>query len=52
MHELNHAHRDIKPANILIVGEMNGCGLAKLGDFGTAKKIDSDDKQTFNVGTP
>lgn len=51
MHELKNAHRDIKPANILIVAENFG-GVAKIGDFGSVKKMNFFDKQTFLVGTP
>jgi len=51
MHELKNAHRDIKPDNILIVGDSFG-GVAKIGDFGSVKKINFFDNQTFFVGTP
>ena len=45
--EAGFLHRDLKPANILIKDKM-----IKIADFGFAKRVTSNPKETVNVGTP
>jgi calcium-dependent protein kinase len=40
-------HRDLKPANILLKDK-----TVKIADFGFAKRITSNPKETVNVGSP
>ncbi len=40
-------HRDLKPANILLKDK-----TVKIADFGFAKRITSNTKETVNVGSP
>ena len=40
-------HRDLKPANILMKDK-----VAKIADFGFAKRITGNPKETVNVGSP
>lgn len=40
-------HRDLKPANILMKDK-----VAKIADFGFAKRATSNSKQSVNVGSP
>jgi len=48
LHTQNIIHRDIKAANLLI----DSSGNIKLGDFGTAKLVDSTQKAMTAIGTP
>ena len=48
-HRCGLVHRDFKPSNILV----SNTGLAKLSDFGLAKRVAADDTQTeLLAGTP
>lgn len=40
-------HRDLKPANVLIKDK-----TVKIADFGFAKKITPNSKESVNVGSP
>jgi serine/threonine protein kinase len=40
-------HRDLKPANIFMKDK-----IAKIGDFGFAKRVSSNPKEITNVGSP
>jgi serine/threonine protein kinase len=40
-------HRDLKPANILLKDK-----IVKIADFGFAKRITVNSKETVNVGSP
>lgn len=63
-HDRNILHRDLKPANIFIMQQTRRSGAAddgfvKVGDFGLAKIVHSDNSETVNgpasrgiVGTP
>ena len=45
--ESGFLHRDLKPANILMKDK-----IAKIADFGIAKRATNNPKETVNVGSP
>ena len=52
MHRVGYFHRDMKPQNIIMVmDEFDGSSLAKIADFGTAKKFRGDLCHTSNCCT-
>ena len=48
LHSVGYMHRDIKPDNVLIDAK----GHCKLGDFGFARKVDSNGRCHSHLGTP
>lgn len=53
LHSRKILHRDIKLENVLVSHEKDSVPTVKLGDFGSAVKLASDDaKETFRIGTP
>ena len=52
MHDHNKIHRDVKAENILVESiDPNFGPRVKLSDFGFAKELKSDEKETLVVGT-
>lgn len=47
MGEAGFIHRDLKPANLLIKDK-----ITKIADFGFAKRVTTNTKETINVGSP
>jgi serine/threonine-protein kinase len=53
-HRAGLIHRDVKPDNVLMMKESHGLGLAKISDFGLAKRVRGRGAKAFDglVGTP
>lgn len=51
LHEQGFIHRDLKPENI-VFEKLGDCFNLKIIDFGTSRKICSDEKLTSKMGTP
>ncbi|XAR57663.1 Mitogen-activated protein kinase kinase kinase [Bertholletia excelsa] len=55
IHQNGYAHRDLKPANILLVPQESGYSselIAKICDFGLAKRAESGKESKYFIGTP
>jgi len=53
LHSKNICHRDIKPHNYLLVGDIRSAAVkVKLGDFGTALRLERGKLLKDQVGTP
>jgi serine/threonine protein kinase len=50
-HQAKLLHRDIKPENILLSTDTDGAIIAKLTDFGIAKSLSEDCKQSLTAST-
>ncbi|XAR64554.1 Mitogen-activated protein kinase kinase kinase [Bertholletia excelsa] len=54
IHQMGYAHLDLKPANILLAPQESGSSselIAKICDFGLAKRVESTKKNKFLEGT-
>ena len=56
MHKQNVIHRDLKLENIMVdlerIDEEQTSLICKVTDFGFARALEKDQKETLSVGTP
>ncbi|XP_076886345.1 mitogen-activated protein kinase kinase kinase 20-like [Bidens hawaiensis] len=52
VHKRGFVHCDLKPENVLLVAGKTGGFIAKIGDFGLAKRTKRAKKNSFGWGTP